>query len=302
MANETIVVAGATGNLGGRIVSQLIERGASVSALVRAGTASEKLAKLEKLGPRGVKVVQVDLSSASDLARACTGASAIVSALQGLRDVIVDAQTVLLDAAVAAGVSRFVPSDYSVDLTKLSAGENRNLDLRRTFRERLEKASIRSTSILNGAFSELLTYGIPLLDFKTKRVGYWDNADQKLDFTTMDNTAAFTAAAALDPAAPKILRIAGDLISARELAALASEVKNAQFELERLGSLDDLAGMIQRERAADPESEKQLFPRWQAGQYMHNMFSGRGKLEPLDNDRYPNIRWTRVRAVISATR
>src|ERR1017187_10779734 len=39
MNDGTIVVAGATGTLGGRIVRALLERGASVKALVRHGTA-----------------------------------------------------------------------------------------------------------------------------------------------------------------------------------------------------------------------------------------------------------------------
>ncbi|MBZ5672294.1 MAG: NmrA family NAD(P)-binding protein, partial [Acidobacteriia bacterium] len=38
MNDSTIVVAGATGNLGGRIARALLERGASVRALVRHGT------------------------------------------------------------------------------------------------------------------------------------------------------------------------------------------------------------------------------------------------------------------------
>jgi len=63
-----------------------------------------------------------------------------VSALAGLRDVIVEAQTVLLDAAIKAGVPRFIPSDDSIDFTKFPAGENRNLDLRREFHQRLDKA------------------------------------------------------------------------------------------------------------------------------------------------------------------
>ena len=33
-------------------------------------------------------------------------------------------------------------------------------------------------------------------------------------------------------------------------------------------------------------------------QYMRNMFDGRAKLEPLDNDRYPSIRWTTARDVL----
>src|ERR1019366_10522218 len=114
---------------------------------------------------------------------ACLGASCVVSALQGLRDVIVETQTVLLDAAVMADVPCFIPSDYSIDFTKFPPGENRNLDLRREFHQRLDKTSIRATTIFNGAFSELLTGQMPLILFKRKRVLYWGNADQRMDFT-----------------------------------------------------------------------------------------------------------------------
>src|SRR5580658_4792269 len=95
----TIVVAGATGNLGGRITGALLERGASVCAIVRAGSGADKIAKLET---RGAKVVQLDMSNVAELARACTGAACVVSALQGLREVIVDVQSALLEGAIAA--------------------------------------------------------------------------------------------------------------------------------------------------------------------------------------------------------
>jgi hypothetical protein len=137
----------------------------------------------------------------------------VVSPLQGLRDVIVEAQTVLLDAAIKADVRRFIPSDYSIDFTKFPPGENRNLDLRRDFHKRLDKSTISATTIYM---------------FKLKRVLYWGDADQRMDFTTIDDTAAFTASAALDPSTPRFVRIAGDQLSARELTAVVSEVTGGE--------------------------------------------------------------------------
>jgi hypothetical protein len=112
-------------------------------------------------------------------------ASCVVSALQGLRDVIVEAQTVLLDAAIKADVPRFIPSDYSIDFTKFPPGENRNLDLRRDFHKRLDKTPISATTIFNGAFADMLTGQMPLILFELKRVLYWGDADQRMDFTTI---------------------------------------------------------------------------------------------------------------------
>ncbi len=292
--NTKITVAGATGNLGGRIIAALRKQGADVRAIVRPGTTADKL---EKLRQNGVEIVEVDMSSVPDLTRALQGTSCVVSALQGLRDVIVEAQSVLLAAAVAAQVPRFIPSDYCSDYTKLPVGENRNFDLRHEFRERLDAAPIAPTSILNGAFGEILTYGTPLLDFKTNTVGYWGRDDFRVDFTTMDDTAAFTAMAALDASTPRVLRIAGIQISASELAAVAEVVMKTPFKLVNMGSLKGLSAHNKAERAAHPEGENDIYAPWQMTQYNHSMFSV--QLEPLDNDRYPDMQWTSVQEVLA---
>ena len=85
------------------------------------------------------------------------------------------------------------------------------------------------------------------------------NADQRMDFTTMDDTAAFVASAALDPSTPRFLRIAGDQVSARELTVIASEVTAKRFHLLRPGGLGMLSALIEIARAVAPE-ETELYP------------------------------------------
>lgn len=297
MNHKVIVVAGATGNLGGRITRALLQQGAGVVALVRQGSAP---GQVEELRTMGATIAEVDFGRPVTLTSACAGASCVVSALSGLREVIVDAQTLLLDAAVTAGVPRFIPSDYCIDFTRLPPGTNRNLDLRREFQQRVDRAPLAATSILNGAFTEMLTGQAPIILFKWKRVLYWENADQRMDFTTMDDTAAFTAAAALDASTPRFLRIAGDRISARGLAAAASDVTGEPFRLFRAGGLGRLRAVITVARTLFP-ARTVLYPPWQGMQYLHNMFSGLAVLDPLDNDRYPRTRpWTTARDVLAA--
>ncbi|MGI4022249.1 MAG: NmrA family NAD(P)-binding protein [Janthinobacterium lividum] len=290
----TILVAGATGDLGGKIIKALIAKGATVHALVRK---SSDAAKVEMLTNLGAKVMQVDLADAEALTQACQGVSCVVSALAGLREVIVDAQLLLLNAAVAAGVPRFIPSDFATDFTKLPEGENRNFDLRKEFHTHLSKANIAATSILNGAFTDILRYNTPFYNLKNNTVGFWGDADWKVDFTTKDNTADFTAAAALDAATPEILRIASFQISANEIAAIGTEVKKVDFKLIPMGSLASLSEHNKSERAAHPEGENQLYTSWQQSQYMHSMFSVQNN--PLDNEHYPDIKWATALEVIS---
>jgi NmrA-like family len=301
--NQIILVAGGTGNLGGRIIKALIKRGAEVRAIVRNGSEPEKIEKLTALG---AKVIAVDMSDVAQLKHACQGVSCVVSALAGLHDVIVDSQIKLLEAAISAGVPRFIPSDYSSDFTKLPAGENRNFDLRKEFHQYLDKSPIAATSILNGAFADILGYGTPVYNVKNYSVGYWgDKSDWKIDFTTMDDTADYTAAAALakpslgeiDPSTPRILRIASFQISPNELVAVGEEVKKTEFKLIPMGSMEDFSASNKQERSAHPEGEKELYSSWQGKQYLHSMFSVQNT--PLDNNRYPDVLWTSAIDVLS---
>ena len=290
-----IVLAGATGDLGFRIAQELLRRGATVRALVRPGNAKPEVTTLQDLG---AEIMQVDFNSVTALTKACAGASCVVSALSGLRDVIVDMQKRLLAAAVAAEVSRFIPSDYCIDYTRLSDGSNRNLDLRREFNLRLDQVPIQATSILNGMFTDLLTGQAPVILFGPKRVLYYGDADQLLDFTTIANTAEFTAAAALDPTTPRYLRVAGEVASVRGLQQAATAATGEPFKLFRVGGVWVLSALISVTKTLMPSSDE-VFPPWQGMQYMRDMFTGRPKLTPLDNARYPEIHWTPVRDVLA---
>jgi saccharopine dehydrogenase-like NADP-dependent oxidoreductase len=166
---KIILVAGATGNLGFRIIKYLVNKNAEVRAIVRSNSDIEKIKSLENLG---VKIYTVNNWSQEELTVACKDVSCVVSALAGLRDVIIDAQNTLLNAAVEANVPRFIPSDYSLDFRNFSHGENRNLDLRREFHKYLDKAPIKATSIFNGAFADMLTGQMPVILFKQKMVLY----------------------------------------------------------------------------------------------------------------------------------
>jgi len=291
-----VAIAGATGTMGKLIASELRKRGVIVKALVRPGSTSTKTDPLLQIP--GVSVVEVDLADTPTLTRELTGARCVVSTLQGLADVILTAQGRLLDAAVSAKVPRFIPSDFSIDFTKTKTGSNRNLDLRRSFHPRLDESGIAWTSILNGAFTDLLIGEVSLVDRKKRKVVYAGSADQKLDFTTMADTAAYTAAVAADPKpAPKLLRIAGDVASARELAAIAARADGSDsarpFSVSWIGAVWFLELIISVMRRVMGGEDK-MMPPWQGMQYMANMFSGKAKLEPLDNARYPDIVWTKV--------
>jgi uncharacterized protein YbjT (DUF2867 family) len=95
----TILVTGATGNIGRNVVEQLAKRGASVRALVR----DPSKAKF----PGGVEVVQGDLLDVDSLRAAMKGATTLFL----LNGVVADEYTqalIALNVAREAGIKRFV--------------------------------------------------------------------------------------------------------------------------------------------------------------------------------------------------
>ena len=70
--NAPVVVVGATGHLGGRVVHALVARGTPVRALVRDGTDPGPLLK------QGVEIVRGNLLDPPSLDRALDGARALV--------------------------------------------------------------------------------------------------------------------------------------------------------------------------------------------------------------------------------
>ncbi len=291
-----IVLAGGSGDLGGRIAAAFGRRRVTFHALVRPGTSVPVRARLEAAG---ATVVEVDYNDASALRGACAGAACVVSALNGLEPVMIGMQGALLDAAIAAGVPRFIPSDYSLDFAKTRPGDNRNMDVRRTFMLLIDEKPIQATSVLNGAFADLLTGQAPIVLHEQRRILYWGTADQQFDFTTKDDVADYVADVALDAASPRFLRIAGTTVSSRQLAVIMTDLTGKPFALFRPpGGIGLLSVLIRVVRALTPRSDA-VFPVWQGMQYLRDMSTGRGKLQPLDNDRYGKRSWTTAREVLS---
>lgn len=283
--SSKVFVAGATGLLGGRIVSALLDRGASVRALVRPGVDGEKKAAIDAFRARGLEVVEGDVTDpVARLAEAVGDAATVVSAVQGGPEVIVDGQLNLVHAAEKAGAARFVPSDFAVDVTKLDDGDNFMIDWRRRAAAAYGEAGIAVASVLNGAFYEVMLGFMGIVDWERGTLSHWGDPDQPLDLTSVSDTAAYTAAVALDPGATGTLRFAGEVVSFRRFHEAVERGSGRRLELRTLGTADELRAEIER-RATLTDNPFDYV----ALQYQWCMVSGKAKFDTLDNDRYPQV-------------
>lgn len=292
----SVLVAGATGDIGGRIVRELLHHDTRVRVLTRPGhAAAQRLFGSESR----IAIAEADYTEPAALTAALSGVDTVVSAVSGTRPVIIDAQRALLRASVDAGVRRFIPSDYSSDYRQIDRGSNRNFELRREFAGHVDAAPVKATSVLNGAFTDMLTGQAPMILFERHLVLFWSSPDQVLDFTSKDDTARITALVALDEKAPRVVEVAGDRVTAREIARTMSDLTGSRFRLLWGGTTGTLSTMSKVGRRLSKDQDD-TFPAWQGMQYFVSMFSGQAQLRHIDNNRYGPQEWTTVRDVLAA--
>ncbi|MBS9534262.1 NmrA family NAD(P)-binding protein [Mycobacterium sp. M1] len=288
-SDMTALVVGANGNLGQRIAKALRARGLQVRSGVRDPDRAPGL--LQELG----EVVRADLTDPASLAAACDGVQVVISAVQGGPEVIVDGQSRLLAAAQQAGVTRFVPSDYSLDLFALAPGENWNSDARRAFDRQLIDSGQGYTIVLNGCFMEVIASPfLDLIDDTAGTLSFWGDGETPADFTSMDDAAAYLAEIVCDPGTlNRVVQVVGETATMADIARFYRQATGRPLTLRSRGSIADGYAELQR-REAEGADLMRILPLM----YQLPMMSGRGRLENPENDRYPNIAPTTLTAVL----
>jgi hypothetical protein len=129
----------------------------------------------------------VDFSSVDSLASALQGQDAVVSTIGSLA---IESQKILIDAAVAIGVKRFIPSEFgscttNPELQKLPLYSS--LASIRQYLAGYAKAGVLSYTVLAcGSFLDILLKTPSLLDFDKHTAVLIDGGDNRLSATSLD--------------------------------------------------------------------------------------------------------------------
>ena len=285
---HTVLVAGATGTLGGRIAHHLLARpGVTVRVLIRDTAVADAGKKeiLRALEAQGASVAIGDVADRDSLLRASTGVDVVVSVLQGGDDIIVDGQVALARAAHEQGAWRMIPSDFALDLFAATPGEHPAFDRRRRADEAIAGVGIEHLHVLNGAFLDgMVGMGF---DHDARTVSFWGTGDEAFEATTVEDTARFTARAALDPdlvSGP--FAIIGDRVSPNTMTDTVERITGVRYTRRSHGSVEDLRALLAGARSrGDGDAQTGLA-------YLLYMTTGQTAVTNPQNHRYPDIHAT----------
>jgi len=104
---KNVIIIGAGGNLGPTILNTFLKESSfNTTVLSREGSSSTF--------PSGVKVIRANYDSVESLTEAFKGQDVVISLVAGA---VLGDQNKLIDASIAAGVQRFLPSEFGSDTT-----------------------------------------------------------------------------------------------------------------------------------------------------------------------------------------
>ncbi|TVY29109.1 Isoflavone reductase-like protein [Lachnellula hyalina] len=177
---KNVAIVGGSGALGEPITKALVESGKFNVTVIKRPSSKASF-------PASVKVVTADTSSVESITAAFKGQDAVVSTVgnEGLQG-----QHVLIDAAIAAGVKRFLPSEFGVDLANPKVAAlpvfAHKIATQKHLQEALAaKPGLTYTCVSNGPF---LDWGLSngfLLDTKEGKPKIYDDGKTVFSATTL---------------------------------------------------------------------------------------------------------------------
>ncbi|KAH7398663.1 hypothetical protein DE146DRAFT_788688 [Phaeosphaeria sp. MPI-PUGE-AT-0046c] len=231
---KNVIIVGAGGNVGAVLLDTLLKESSfKVTVLSRQSSQSTF--------PSGVQALHADYDSQDSLAKAFKGQDVVVSLVAS--DVLKD-QTKLIDAAIAAGVQRFLPSEFGSDTV-----DPRNRALVPISKDKHDiikylksnESKISWTSIISGPFFDwCLRVGFHGFDYKNKTATLYDNGTAKFSTTNL-HTVALTVVKALEKAEltkNQYVYVAGFQTSQKEILAIAEKITDTKWTVNDVPAKD----------------------------------------------------------------
>ena len=253
--SSTVLVAGATGFLGGEICRQLLAKNKKVKGLVRTTSDANKVSQLKE---SGVEIVKGDLKDRSSLKNALHGVSAIISTVSStlsrqegdsIQTVDDEGQTNLIDAAVGTGVSQFVYVSFCA-----MPGESPLQTAKRKVEKHLAGSGLNYTILQPTYFMEVWLSPILGFDYPNAKATIYGEGKNKTSWIAIKDVASFAVASLDNPAAKNsIIELGGpEALSPLEVVKIFEATNGKKFELQ---FVPEEAIRAQRDGAKDPLSE-----------------------------------------------
>ncbi|KAI0150706.1 NAD(P)-binding protein [Xylariaceae sp. FL1272] len=285
-----VLVVGATGNIGQKIVDSLLRRGHQVRACARNPNklSAATLGRLEKF------VTSTAYYDVPALDEACAGVDAVICAYHGSNELAVEGQLMLLRAAERAGVRIYVAAGWNSDWRRQKLGDHDTYDAYHCFHQLAKLSStIRPNYIISGILAEVLFSKPGRISFSPQNHGVWDpeakrfevwgDPARKWQWTSEADGAEFAVAIAEQENAAQggFWTVCSGYDTLEDMAKIYGQTRGVDVVTERIGTVEDLRAKAMVARAQGQGHPDQL---WNYIGYFYVLFIVDGTWTPCQFD------------------
>ncbi|KAL1612149.1 hypothetical protein SLS60_000372 [Paraconiothyrium brasiliense] len=245
MPPTRIALAGATGNLGPPILDALLSASHTVTVLTRLGSTSTS-----KLRPHpNLTITEVDFASSASMLPALTGVEVVVSAVAASA---MGSQNPLIDAAVQAGVKRFIPAEFGLDSMNEKAKSlpviKPKVATQKHLNEKVKESggSFSWTAIANGWFLDwVLQTTTLLMDVKERKATLFNGGDARFSATLLADIAKAVVGVIekRDETSNRVVYVQSAVVTQKQLIGYAKEKDGREWSF-TVKETDELLGEI----------------------------------------------------------
>ncbi|KAI3391876.1 hypothetical protein diail_6675 [Diaporthe ilicicola] len=307
-----IAIAGGSGQVAMEVIDAL------VAAHKHEITIFSRNKRSEDVVASGVQWRVVDYDDRDDLVEALWGIHTLLSFVQLLADPENQSQKNLIDAAIAAGVKRFAPSEYGSAGTAHMPWWAGKEEIRKYLRKVNEdKKVLEYTLFQPGLFLDYLASPYktarhidPLdsvFDFQNRRVIMIDgHEDAVMVFTTAADLASMVARAVdYDGEWPEIGGIRGNRVTVSQLIEIGERIRDCPFTLDKVKIQDLQAGVLttswafgKRHRAVTDEQSFDLFTKVPIGMLLSSV-QGAWDVSDEFNQLFPDYKFDELEGFLT---
>ncbi|KIW19876.1 hypothetical protein PV08_00451 [Exophiala spinifera] len=247
---KKVVVVGGSGLTGGEITRALLRSGFEVSVLSRASSNAQV--------PDGARGIKTDYSHDS-LVAAFRGQDAVVSAITTL---FVGQQLTIIDAAIEAGVRRFIPSEYGVDTSDPAVAEIAPPAGTKTeivaYLKSKQDTGMSWSAIIVGAFFDAIfdVPGVLGLNLAEKTMTIFDGGDVEFEATNLDQigraVAAVLSAEHLDATANQYVYLNSFTLTQNQMLKTLQDLTGNKIQVQ-YAKKEDFRKSSQEKIKSDPD-------------------------------------------------
>lgn len=233
------------GFLGTVVVEQLVQSGFSVTVLSRSQASVPHV-------PSGVSIVQVDYDSSDSITSALAGQDVVVNTMSSAAMVN---QKLIIDAAIAAGVKRYVPADYGTFTADAAAHELAVImpmaDVQNYLKTKAAEGALEWTVFQTGVFLDMMVTVAPLaFDPAAKSIQWYDDGEAEFSASTTRTIGRAIAAALKKPDETKnrVVFVHDIVLTQKKLVALGKRYVAAgpEWSETRIDTAEEILRTVDR--------------------------------------------------------